>query len=1142
MKKKWVCLCCFPNSTKKIILKMKLLTLFLLVTVATVTANNSYSQQTKFSMKLENVTVGQVFDKIERTSEFIFIYSEKSVDVTRKVNVDVEDENVTSILDQLFKGTRNRYEIHDRQIMVLSNEKVDKDVRNSIAGSQQKKNLIKGIITDLKGPLPGATVTILGTTRGVLTDVDGSYTVEANPGNKLVFTFIGMEPATVEVGTQTVINIQMKAKVAELDEVTVVAFGKQKKESVIGSITTIRPSELKVPSSNLTTALAGRVAGLISYQRSGEPGQDNADFFVRGVTTFGYKKDPLILIDGIELSSTDLARLQVDDIGSFNIMKDAAATALYGARGANGVILVTTKTGVEGKAKLSFRVENSFSAPTRDVELTDPVTFMTLANEAVLTRDPLQITHYSDEKIANTIANVNPIFFPANNWKNMLLKDYANNQRYNLNVSGGGAIARYYVAGSYSKDNGILKVDKRNNFNNNINLQKYTLRTNVNINVTPITELVVRLSGSFDDYTGPLDGGSGMYSKVMHSNPVLFPAYYPSEVSPFTSHIMFGNYDNAQYVNPYADMVKGYRDYSRSQMTAQFEVNQKLDFITKGLKFRTMMNTLRNSYFSVSRAYNPYYYSLDGYDLTTGNYQIGLLNENGGSSWLGYSEQPKEIAADFYLESALDYANSFGKHTVSGLLINIMKQNLQANAGSLQLSLPSRNLGLSGRMTYAYDSRYFFEFNFGYNGSERFYKKKRFGFFPSVGFAWNISKEAFWEPYKDVVTNFRLRGTYGLAGNDAIGSAEDRFFYLSNVDLDDSDKRAVFGRNLGYSRNGVTVSRYANENITWEIAEKANVAIELGLWGKLDLIAEIFNEYRHNILMSRADVPVTMGLASSIRANVGEASGKGTDISLDFNQIWNKDLWLTLRGNFTYATSKYKVYEEPQYAEKWRFHVGNSLSQQYGYIAERLFIDDEEVSNSPRQNFGEYAAGDIKYTDVNRDGQITQADMVPIGNPTTPEIVYGFGFSLGMKKFDFSAFFQGLANESFWINPSTTAPFQNETQILKAYADSYWSEDNRNVYALWPRLSSYAINNNTQTSTWFMRDGSFLRLKQIEIGYTLPRSIQDKLRTSTCRFYVSGTNLLTFSKFKLWDVEMGGNGLGYPNQRTLNIGVNISFN
>lgn len=1008
--------------------------------------------------------------------------------------------------------------------------------------AQQVELKGKVIEADSGEPLPGVTITVDQTTRGVTTDLDGTFEIRVDPSDKLHFSFIGMEPQTIEVGSNTYLEVSLKQAVSELDEVTIVAFGKQKKESVIGSITAVNPTDLKVPSSNLTTALAGNVAGIISYQRSGEPGQDNADFFVRGVTTFGYKKDPLILIDGIELSSTDLARLQVDDIASFNIMKDATATALYGARGANGVILVKTKEGAAGKMKLSFRAENSFSSPTREIELADPITYMRLANEAVLTRDPLGIVHYSDEKIDNTIAQVDPYAYPANDWKNMLLKDYAYNQRYNLNVSGGGTVARYYVAGSYSRDNGILKVDKRNNFNNNINLQKYTLRTNVNIDLTPSTELVARMSGSFDEYTGPLDGGSGMYNKIMHSNPVLFPAYYPTDVSPFTPHIMFGNYDNAQYINPYADMVRGYQDYSRSQMSAQFEVNQKLDFITQGLNFRMMLNTLRNSYFSFSRAYNPYYYSLDGYDLATKTYQIRLLNENSGSAWLGYSEGDKLVSSDFYMESALDYQKSFGKHEVSGLLIYIMRENLEANAGNLQLSLPSRNLGLSSRLTYGYDSRYFLEFNFGYNGSERFHPKNRFGFFPSAGVAWTISNEKFWEPYKESVTNLRLRATYGLTGNDAIGSPEDRFFYLSNVNLSDSGKRAYFGREQGYFRNGVTVTRYANEDITWEIAEKSNLALEFGLWNKLDVQAEVFKEYRRNILMTRADVPITMGLSSPIRANVGEASGRGTDISVDYNHIWNKDFWLSMRGNFTYATNRFEVYEEPEYNEKWRYRVGNSLSQEYGYIAERLFIDEEDVENSPYQNFGEYTAGDIKYTDVNRDGQITEADKVPIGYPTTPEIVYGFGFSLGVKGFDLSAFFQGLANESFWIDPVATAPFNNETQILKAYADSHWSEEKRDIYALWPRLSSHAMNNNTQRSTWFMRDGSFLRLKQLELGYTLPKKLQDRLHTSTCRLYLSGTNLFTISKFGLWDVEMGGNGLGYPIQRTFNIGLNISFN
>jgi TonB-linked SusC/RagA family outer membrane protein len=1134
---------------------MKLITFFILAGFIQVSAN-IYSQTANITLDIKTSSLDDVIQKIQRQTDFVFFYSPSDVEGIHVSNIELDGVSLEEALDKCLKGTNLKYKIKHNAVILLTADDESPEI------VLQAQSRVKGKVTDETGaPLPGVTITIVGTTRGVITDIDGTYSIEASPTAKLVFSFVGMESQIIDVGNQGTINVQMKEKTDELEEVTIVAFGKQKKESVIGSITTVRPSELKVPSSNLTTALAGKVAGIISYQRSGEPGQDNADFFVRGVTTFGYKVDPLILIDGIELSSTDLARLQPDDIASFSIMKDATATALYGARGANGVILVTTKQGVEGKAKLSIRVENTFSMPTSNVELADPVTYMRLANEAVLTRDPLGITLYSENKIANTEAGMNPVVFPANNWRELLFKDYAVNQRVNLNVSGGGSIARYFVAASYAKDNGILRVDKRNNFNSNIDLRKYTLRSNVNIDITKSTELIVRLSGSFDDYTGPLDGGSGMYNKVMHANPVLFPAYYPvDDQHQYVRHIMFGNYNigtsSSLYLNPYADMVKGYKNYTRSQMIAQFELMQNLNGITEGLSARAMFNTTRNSYFDVNRQYSPYYYMIGSYDPITGKYSLNLINEETGTEYLGYNEGEKTVNSDVYIEAALDYNRTFNeKHSIGGLLVYIMKENLKANAGNLQESLPYRNLGLSGRATYAYDSRYFAEFNFGYNGSERFHKSRRFGFFPSAGLAWNISGEKFWEPYRSTVTGLKLRTSYGLVGNDAIGSAADRFFYLSNVNMNDANKGAGFGENINtYRRNGITVNRYANEDITWEVSEKKNVAIELGLWDKVNVIAEYFKEYRKNILMDRANIPNTMGLSSPIRANVGEASGHGTDISVDYQQAWSNRMWLSTRGNFTYATSKYEVYEEPQYDEPWRFRVGKALSQQYGYIAEKLFIDDAEAANSPRQ-FGDYGAGDIKYLDVNRDGRITEADQVPIGNPTTPEIVYGFGFSFGYKNLDFSAFFQGLANESFWINSAATSPFNEEAQLLKAYADSYWSEDNRNIYALWPRLSPTINSNNVpgaykdgngiwQTNvknTWFMRDGSFLRLKQLEIGYNLPKRIQDKFKTTAFRVYLTGTNLLMFSKFKMWDTEMGGNGLGYPLQKTYSIGLNVSF-
>jgi TonB-linked SusC/RagA family outer membrane protein len=1035
----------------------------------------------------------------------------------------------------------------------------------SVGLNAQKLN-IKGKVLDSDGnSLPGTAVIMKGTTIGTTTNDDGDYTLPNVPvGSILEFQLVGYVTQEAKVVDKTVINAILLEESTTLDDVTIVAFGTQKKESVIGSITTINPADLKVPSSNLTTAFAGNMAGIIAYQRSGEPGRDNADFFVRGITTFGANVNPLILIDNIELSSTDLARLQPDDIASFSIMKDATATALYGARGANGVILVTTKRGKEGIAKISVRYENSISSPTKNVEFADPVTFMKLANEAVLTRDPLGELPYGQEKIENTmIPGSNPLLFPANDWHKMLFKDYAVNQRVNMNVSGGGTVARYYVAGSFSRDNGVLNVDKRNNFNNNIDLKNYSLRANVDIDITKTTELSIRLSGNFDDYIGPADPntsnntpvGNEMYNMIIHSNPVMFPAYFPiDEEHKYVKHIMFGNRDNA-YTNPYAQMVRGYMDESRSQMLAQLEVKQDLEFITDGLFFRSMMNISRLASFSVSRKYNPFWYQVDNYDIITGKYYLTATNSEGtnkGTEYLDFMESPKTMESTMYSESSLTYARTFAeRHSFSGLMVLTTREKLTANAGDIQLSLPSRNAGLSGRLTYAYDNRYFTEFNFGYNGSERFAANHRWGFFPSAGIGWLISNEKFWENMKSVVTNLKLRYSYGLVGNDNIGDNRDRFFYLSRVNMNDISRRATFGESYGRALDGVSITRYANADITWEVSTKQNYAMELSLWNKVKLIAEYFTEYRKNILMNRNAITSTMGLTAPVRANVGEASSRGMEFSLDYQQMWSKDLWTSARANFTYAKSRYEVYEEPDYPDTYRSRVGQSINQPFGFIAERLFMDDDEADNAPSQDFGgTYGGGDIKYTDVNRDGRITSGDHVPFGHPTVPEIVYGFGFSAGYKGFDASFFFQGSANESFMIatvdDPNrgvvSTAPFQNETQLLKTYADSHWSETHQDMYAVWPRLSYTSNLNNTQSSTWFLRDGSFLRLKQVELGYTIPGEWQKKLRLSTFRIYVSGTNLLLFSNFKLWDAEMAGNGLGYPIQRVFNIGINLTFN
>lgn len=1035
------------------------------------------------------------------------------------------------------------------------------DVLPVVESTQQSAKL-KGKISDQGGdPLPGATVQIKGSTKGVIADMDGNFEFDDCPPNSiLTISYIGMESKEVKYTGQKLMNIVLEPKVDELDEVTIVAFAKQKKESVLSSITTVKPTELKVPSSNLTTAFAGRVAGLISYQQSGEPGKDNASFFIRGITTFGAeaKKDPLILIDGIELSTEDLSRLNTDDIASFTIMKDATATALYGARGANGVISVTTKEGKEGKVSINARVENSFSSPTKMVKIANPVTFMRMQNEAIKTRDPMGLALYSQEKITMTERGLYPDIYPATDWYDTMFKNTTINQRANLSLSGGGSVARYYVAANVSKDNGNMKVDKRNNFNSNINLMKYAVRSNVNVNLTKTTELILRMSATFDEYTGPIGGGSFMYKEVMQANPVLFKPYYePDEQFAYAKHILFGNYGNATYVNPYAQSLKGYNDYSKNTMLTQFEVKQKLDMITEGLFVRAKFNMDRYSEYSVDRAYSPFFYSIATSDLQSNSYTLNRLNPNSGTEYINYNPGQRYINTSIYLEAAAEYNRVFAdKHTLNALLVYTMRDEKKGIADNLQLSLPNRNIGLAGRLAYNYGGRYFGEFDFGYNGSERFAKSNRWGFFPSVAVGWMLSNERFFEPMKSVLNQLKLKATYGMAGNDAIGSNDDRFYYLSQVEIANlgSDKRRPnWGTQLNYNPGAIIVNRYANDQIGWETSYKLNTGVEINTVYGLTANVEYFHERRENILLDRV-IPNTMGIIPAVKANLGKASGQGFDMELNYEKSINGNLWFTGRGTFTYATSKVVEWEEPDYsATPWLSKVGYSLGQEWGYIAERLFMDDDEVKNSPAQ-FGDYIAGDIKYRDINGDGKISELDKVPIGYPTTPEINYGFGLSVGYKGADISFFFQGSGRQSFWLDQKKVAPFRDcdagdndsdgltgQNSVLQAFANSYWSEANRNSYALWPRLSNQVVENNDQKSTWFMQDATFLRLKSVEMGYTIPPRVSKKFKVQNFRIYVSGTNLLCWSKFKLWDPEMAGNGLGYPVQRVINVGLNFGF-
>lgn len=1017
-------------------------------------------------------------------------------------------------------------------------------------GSNQLKAVSGKIIDEMDLPIAGGTVQVKGSTKGAISDIDGLFTISASPNSVLVFSFLGYQSVEYKIDKVPSI-VKLTPKVDELDEVTVVGFAKQKKESVIGAISTIKPELLKVPSSNLTQALGGNIAGIISQQLSGEPGKDNVEFFIRGVTTFGYSKSPLILIDNIESSTTDLSRLSADDIAAFSIMKDATATAIYGARGANGVILITTKQGKPGKVKISARVEGSLSAPTKRIDMVDPISYMKYHNEAVITRNPLAVRPHTDEKIASTMANKNPYVYPAVDWYKELFNDQVFNSRANINMSGGGETARYYVSLGISDDNGIMKVDKRNNYNSNIDLKKIFVRSNIDIDVTKTTTFAVKFSGNFDDYTGPIVGGNDLYRRAMATSPVLFPKYYlPDENHESTTHILFGNAGDGNYINPYAEMIRGYKQYTNAVISAQAELNQKLDFITQGLSFKIFGSTTRSSYSGQQRSTSPFYYSVSYYDKLTEKYTLRELNPKGGREDLNYTPEGNQVYSSYYYEAALSYNRTFrDKHNVTGLLVGVLRENKDGGASSIQMSLPARNIGLSGRFTYAYDGRYFVEANFGYNGSERFAKDERFGFFPSIGAGWMMSEEKFWgQNLKNVVNKVKLKGTYGLVGNDNIGERKDRFFYMSEVNLDGSGAEYGWGQDFEQRPGTINMIRYQNKKIKWEIARKMNLGLEMGLFNIFDIQVDYFTEYRKNIFGRRETIPYEMGFSADLFANKGEASSHGFEVQVDANHSFNKNFWLGVRGNFTYATGKYEKVEEPYRPYPWLSNVGKRINQTYGLVAERLFIDEEDIANSPVQTYGEYMPGDIKYKDVNNDGLINDEDIVPIGISHSPEVVYGFGVSMGYKNFDISCFFQGATRSSFFINSKATNPFMqmdfggnNLNGMMQAYADDYWSESNRNSYATFPRLSTTDIRNNNQNSTWWLRDGSYLRLKSVEVGYTLPKNLTRHLKMSNLRIYASGLNLFAWNRFKLWDVEQGNDGMQYPIQAVYNFGINLSF-
>lgn len=1015
---------------------------------------------------------------------------------------------------------------------------------------QQKSSKIIGIITDSKSgePIIGATVQIKGLNLGVITDVDGKFEIAASPKNELIVSYIGYVTKEIKIGNQKLLSITLAEDAQQLEEVVVTAFGTgQKKESITGSIQSVRPSELVVPSSNLSTSFAGRLAGVVAYQRSGEPGNNGASFFIRGIATFN-GKTPLIVMDGVEISQGDLNAIDPEIIESFSVLKDASASAMYGSRGANGVMIIRSKTGSDlEKPIIGFRLEANVTMPLQTPKFVDGAKYMELFNEAVTNQGTGDVL-YTQDQMNGTRNNLNPLIYPNVDWYNEIFKGSAYNQKANFNIRGGTQKITYFMNLNVNHETGMLKNRSQDfySFKNNIDIIRYAFQNNIDFHLSKSSTISLRLNAQINDNHGPKYSVNDTFGAIMTTNPVNFPIMFPqsSEESWYRWGSLTGG-NAALTLNPLAMTTNGYYDSFESTVVANIDYTQKLDFITEGLAFKTMFSFKNWSKSGTYRNIGSNYYYLAGYGNNPDgsyNYDVKPIGEPSRQSLRTSTSTSGDRR--MYFQAYLDYNRSFGDHNVSGMaLFNEDEYNVN-NAGadtSLQQlinSLPKRKIGFAARFTYDYARRYMLEFNAGYNGSENFAKGNRFGFFPSISAGWNISEENFWTPIKDVVSNFKIRGSYGLVGNDQV--TDTRFLYLAMINLTGGGSYET-----GYGSNyeghaGPQYIRFQNNNISWEVGHKLNVGADIQLFNALNLTVDGFKEIRSDIFQQKQSIPGYLGTTgTTIFGNFAKVKNWGFDVSANYNKRFGKDWTVQFQGTFTFARNVVLEYDEAPGLRNAKSRVGKNINQMWGYISDGLYLDAADVANNPSSTLGNIAIapGDIKYVDQpdangKYDGKITTDDEVPLGNPTVPEIVYGFGPSISWKKWDFSFFFQGQAKVSLMMSGFQPFGTQLNRNVLQWIADDYWSADNQNANAAHPRLTKFDNNHNMRNSDYWLRNGAFLRLKNAEIGYSF----------KFARIYFNGSNLVSFAPFKHWDPELGnGKGLSYPLQRTFNIGIQLTF-
>lgn len=1130
----------FSREFKKLLLTMKLTTILSFSLIVSLNAGviDSYGQGASFTLKIKDATLKEAMDKIEKASGLIFVYYDNIIDVNRRVSLDVKNESIEKILYDVFATTDNSYRIFDRQVVISKPIQIPAsyDLRN-IGIQQEQLKTISGKVTGTDNiPLPGVTVHVSGTTLGALTGPDGSFTLSnvSVSAKILTFSFIGYKTVEIPIGTETLFNVVLEEETIEIDEVVVVGYGTQKKVSVTGAIVSIQTDLIvKNPSATVTSGLAGRVTGLTSIQYSGQPGNDEPLMFVRGLGSLTTTaSQPLMLVDGVERS---FSQLDPNEVESISVLKDASATAVYGIRGANGVIIVTTKRGSLGTTKISFNSSVGAQVPTRLVENADSYQYAILHNATILGDDSNAVPYFSDAAI-KAFKNGGTLIYPNSNWVNYLVKPTSLQTQHNFNITGGSEKIKYFFSLGYLYQNGQFKTfDVGNAYQ--FGFHRYNYRTNLDLDLTKTTKMSLTIGGRSELRQQPGSIPSdGTWSSLWEAVPFSGMIYDGKRILITNDYIPTAEKKDGLNAIGWGS---GYQRELTDIFNMDVGLTTNLDAITEGLEWRIKYSNNSSSVSNKIRSttiatYDPHYLCNVGGAI--GDSTI-VFKRNGVNGLLEYNESSSKNR-NWYLETALSYDHSFGNHNVTGLLLYNQSKTFYP---PIYPDIPSGYVGIAARATYNYRSRYMLDLNLGYNGSENFAPKNRFGFFPAVSVGWTITEENFLKTKISWLDFFKIRASLGTVGNDKLGS--NRFLYLPdsyNANLGSYS----FGTTTPTKELGGIEQSVGNPNVTWEKSIKQNYGFDLRMFkGNLLFSMDIFHEFRSNILTTRNTVPAIFSLPLPAM-NIGEVKNKGYEVELKWrDEINNFSYYLT--SNLSFARNKVIYKDEIPKNEPYLYETGQPVNQPFGYVFAGFWTQEQadNYQDFPNQSGYIPKAGDVRYKDLNNDKVIDDDDRRAIGYPDYPEYIASIQGGFDFKGFDLSILWTGIKNVSrcLWVgnNDTWVIPFTSlgNRALVKWQADNHWTPETAET-ALTPRLTFTGRSNNSKMSDLWIRDASYIRLKNLELGYRLNPAILKRFGISNLRFYVNGYNLLTFDRLKFMDPEGSNN---YPLIKILNVGVNVTF-